>query len=79
MAEPKAAVEVQKGKKPQGDLEKVKIGQGLKEMPQAEVEGHASPPGAYSCWECGATNWCYRYWDYFICWNTDHALNWSRY
>ena len=63
-----------KARKPEGSLEEVKVAQGLKKEPQAEVSGHISPGAYYNCWNCGCTNWVPRGWTYFYCWN-DYCLN----
>jgi hypothetical protein len=64
-----------KGRKPEGNLEGVKVAQGLEKEPrsQGEVSGHAS--GGYVCWNCGALNWVPPGWHYFYCWNCG-GLNW---
>jgi hypothetical protein len=70
MTEPTAT----KARKPEGNLDAVKVAEGLKKEPQAEVSGHISPGAYYHCWSCGAVNWVPRGWNHFYCWN-DYVLN----
>jgi hypothetical protein len=65
-----------KAKKPQGNLEGVKVAQGLEKEAQtkAEVSGHTSPGAWYICWNCGTSNYVPFGWNYFYC-RQCYALN----
>lgn len=64
-----------KAKKPEGNLEHVKVAQGLEMEPKVkpEVAGHIS--AMFLCFNCGASNWVPPGHAYFICWKCG-ALNW---
>ena len=58
-----------------GNLEGIKVAQGLeKEPPKAEVAGHTSPGAVYFCWNDAASNYVPPGWNYFYCWSCG-ALN----
>jgi hypothetical protein len=67
-----------KARKPTGNLEGVKVAQGLEKEPtsKAEVTGHTAPyPGAWYICHCdGAANWVPGGWNYFYCYR-DYCLN----
>lgn len=65
-----------KAKKPSGNLEGIKVAQGLRKEPKTkgEVAGHTSPGAWYNCWNCGALNYVPFGWNYFYCWRCG-ALN----
>jgi hypothetical protein len=65
-----------KAKKPSGNLDGVRVAQGLEKAPtsKAEVTGHTSPGEWYLCHCDGAANWVPAGWNYFYCYR-DGCLN----
>lgn len=64
-----------KGQKPSGNLEGVKVAEGLEKAPQSkgEVAGHIGP-GLFICWNDGALNYVPGPYSYFWCFRC-YALN----